>query len=66
MKKIKYLTFRMRTCSNRVNELNRKMLILKRFVMNLFFFHVRIKILMLNIFKNGENNISETSCGIRF
>ena len=37
MKKIKYLTFRMRTCSNRVNELNRKMLIFKRFVMNLFF-----------------------------
>ena len=32
MKKIKYLTFRMRSCSNRVIELNQKMLILKRFV----------------------------------
>jgi hypothetical protein len=30
MKKIKYLTFRMRSCSNRVIELNLIMLILKK------------------------------------
>jgi hypothetical protein len=51
---------------NRVIELNQKMFILKRFVMKNYFFRVRIKILMLNIFKNGENNIPETSCGISF
>ena len=37
MKKIKYLTCRMRSCSNRVIELNLKMLILERFVTNIFF-----------------------------
>jgi hypothetical protein len=35
MKKIKYLTFRMRSCSNRVIELNLKMLLLKIFVMTI-------------------------------
>jgi hypothetical protein len=49
MKKIKYMTCRMTSCSNRVIELKLKMLILKRFVMKNFFFHVRIKILMLNL-----------------
>jgi hypothetical protein len=35
MKKIKYLTFRMRSCSNRVIELNLNMLLLKIFVMTI-------------------------------
>ena len=37
MKKIKYLTFRMRSCSNRVIELNLNMLLLKIFVMIIVF-----------------------------
>jgi hypothetical protein len=47
-------------------ELNLQMFILKRFVMKNYFVHVSMQILMLNIFKNGENNISKRSCGIRF
>ena len=66
MKKIKYLTCRMKAYSIRVIELNLKMIILKRFVMSNYFVHVRIKILMLNIFKNGENNIPERSVGLYF
>jgi hypothetical protein len=43
MKKIKYLTCRMRSCSNRVIELYLKMLILAKFVTKYICFHVRIK-----------------------
>jgi hypothetical protein len=38
MKKIEYQTRRVRSCFNRVIELNRKMLILKRFVTKSVFF----------------------------
>jgi hypothetical protein len=44
MKKIKYQTHRMRSCSNRVIELNLKMLILARFVTKNDFVHAMIKI----------------------
>ena len=64
--KIFYQICRVGSCPNRVIELNLEMLILTRFVMENYFVHVRIKKLMLNIFKNGENNILETSCRIRF
>jgi hypothetical protein len=66
MDKIIYQKRRVGSGFNLVIELNQKIFILKRFVMKNYFFRVRIKILMLNIFKNGENNIPETSCGIRF
>ena len=66
MKEIKYLTCRMRSCYNRMIELNLQMFILKRFVMKNYFVHVSMQILMLNIFKNGENNISERSVGLYF
>ena len=43
---------------NRVIELTQEMLILKRFVTKtVFFFISGSRKLMLNIFKNGENNI---------
>jgi hypothetical protein len=47
MKKIEYQTRRVRSCFNRVIELNRKMLILKRFVTKIFFTIILFKI---NIF----------------
>jgi hypothetical protein len=40
---IKYLTCRMKSCSNRVIELNLKILILAKFVAKNICFHVRIK-----------------------
>jgi hypothetical protein len=43
MKKIKYLTFRMGSCFNRVIELNLKMLILRRLMTKFVFVHVMIK-----------------------
>jgi hypothetical protein len=43
MKKIKYLTCRMRSCSNCVIELNLKMLILTKCVTKNICFHVKIK-----------------------
>jgi hypothetical protein len=66
MKTIKYLKCRVGSCSNCVIELNLGMLILTRFVINIFFVMLGSRKLMLNIFKNGSNNISETSCGISF
>jgi hypothetical protein len=47
MKKTKCMTCCIKSCSNRVIELNLKMLTLKRFVMNNYYFHIKIKILML-------------------
>jgi hypothetical protein len=40
MKKITYQIRRVRSCFNRVIELNQKMLILKRFIAKKFFFFV--------------------------
>jgi hypothetical protein len=46
-----------------VIELNQKMLILTRFVTKNDFFMSGSRKLMLNIFKNGENNIGHVVLG---
>ena len=64
MKTNKYLKCRVVSCSNRVIELNLEMLILTRFVMT--FFYVRIKILMLNIFKMEKIIYQKHRVGLNF
>ena len=54
MKKTKYQKCGVGSHYNRVIEMSRNMLILKRFAPKNVFLHT---VMMLNIFKNGENNI---------
>ena len=58
MKKTKYQKCGVGSHYNRVIEMSRNMFILKRIVpKNVFFLITLSRKLMLNIFKNGENNI---------
>jgi len=66
MKKIKYQKRPVGTCFSCVIKQNQGMLILARFVTENNSFMSGSRKLMLNILKNGENKISETSCGVLF
>jgi len=67
MKKIKYQKCRVGSYFNRVIELNQEMLILTRFLTKKkFCFMSGSRKLMLNIFKNGEDKISEESYWVLF
>jgi hypothetical protein len=52
MKKIEYQTRRVRSCFNRVIELNQKMLILKGFVTQRFFYVMMTTELLIGYFCN--------------
>ena len=69
MQKMKYLMFRVASCFNRVIELNRKMLIVSKFLTKmLFFFNLAIKLnslstepFKLNVILSRENKISDVA-----